>query len=566
MASEPLIGSKTKGFQLSRGGIRIKFPSTTSTSTSTSINTVIPLSTQLAFTRHEIPGQTYKEIVDRAIKTVSPGTSMYNTLLKEESQAIARAEEEGRTLRKLTAQAKAASTQGNTVEDAINLYNFWVGEYESYAASDPEYAMQALINASNARNQAESRSATGQSKYMTSTAKELSNQWKAEDAEFANNIRDIKKNVSNYGYVYIPATNKDGTIKYNKDGTVKFNKVSEQGYVLAQQYQAWVQLDKDRAFYLSQLPELDAKMPEAYSSAGLANKIDKENGLQELLDEQTAVFKSAPGMFVPIADAKTGDITNKVIPPDLFPIVGELADRTTTQFYGNYLKDEYGVYHKLNYVQTGVDEAGEATYKATANILTPDGRWVAISSDVLAERSITQDTNFYSEGSADPIRKLDDVGLKGRMALTGADITNPQFAEDVLNYSPEVSINVARKIKEGPMTMAEMEPETPISIQKQALAEVAKPLPMLTPIQSMAMPKIPPAPVNNLMQPPTLTMAQPQANQPQPLTTPATVAKPISLPSGWELDASGKLVQKKTSSSPWGPSHLTNPLPTWWNK
>src|SRR3990167_894425 len=77
----------------------------------------IPLELELAFGRGEIPGRSYKEIVDQAIKVAAHNTSLYNQLLKEQSKAIKalrneeeRAITEGRKIRRLQSEAKAATT------------------------------------------------------------------------------------------------------------------------------------------------------------------------------------------------------------------------------------------------------------------------------------------------------------------------------------------------------------------------------------------------------------------------------------------------------------------------
>ena len=187
---QELITSKKSLSSLSGGGIKVKMPGTTSTA-STSINSVLPLEYQLAFNRGEIPGTTYKDIVDQAIKTVSPNTSLYNSLLKEQSQAIAAADKEGKTLRKLQAQAKAASTIGNTTQDAIDLYNFWVSEYYNYANTDPEYATQALINAGNARTTAETRNSAEAKAAESAMNKSIKDNGVDYDATYSIDGKDI---------------------------------------------------------------------------------------------------------------------------------------------------------------------------------------------------------------------------------------------------------------------------------------------------------------------------------------------------------------------------------------
>src|SRR3989304_9333215 len=118
----------------------------------------IPLELELAFGRGEVPGRSYKEIVDQAIKVAAPNTSLYNQLLKEQSKAIKalrdeeeRAITEGRKIRRLQSEAKAATTPNKTVNDAVSLYNFWVGEANrAYGEGDNEYYLTPRRNAGNA--------------------------------------------------------------------------------------------------------------------------------------------------------------------------------------------------------------------------------------------------------------------------------------------------------------------------------------------------------------------------------------------------------------------------------
>src|SRR3990167_4028747 len=159
----------------------------------------IPLEYELAFERGEIPGRTYKDIVDQAIETVRPGTALERQLLREQSSAIRRMNEEqeralkeGRKLRRLQAEVKASSTLGNTANDAVKMYNFWVSEgNKAQQDGDMEYALEAYRNAGNQRTIAESRyaaetkkAAAGYNKGITAQGKEKLAEYKSDDAAF----------------------------------------------------------------------------------------------------------------------------------------------------------------------------------------------------------------------------------------------------------------------------------------------------------------------------------------------------------------------------------------------
>ena len=69
-----------------------------------------------------------------------------------------RAIKEGRKLRRLQAEVKASSTLGNTANDAVSMFNFWINEAKkAEGENDYEYALEAYRNAGNQRTIAEKR-------------------------------------------------------------------------------------------------------------------------------------------------------------------------------------------------------------------------------------------------------------------------------------------------------------------------------------------------------------------------------------------------------------------------
>src|SRR3990167_6131301 len=376
----------------------------------------IPLELELAFGRGEIPGRSYKEIVDQAIKVAAPNTSLYNQLLKEQSKAIKalrneeeRAITEGRKIRRLQSEAKAATTPNKTVNDAVSLYNFWVGESNrAYGEGDNEYYLTAVRNAGNAsdtirvseealqreQEALQRKSTASYNKYVSQTAKSLANMWNQEDQEFTQRLADADRLYN------------ERKITSDMKNKLKSKLVGE-----------WVKINESRATYLQSEPDLEERMPEKFSLLGSSDKLNTEfgEGKPGLYDLKIQVDRPLKGSFVSIADPVKGVVDDEIAPADL---------RT------DYIQDEYGTFHKLEaFVDT--DEG----FVAVFNVLRPDGSIVKVYSQPLEtkEEFLPGVTPMFFEG--DPNNPIMDLGeidgkLSGRLALTGANINDPAHLRD----------------------------------------------------------------------------------------------------------------------------------------
>lgn len=442
MAAEPLISSKRfggggglgvmQGAALPLGGYGRAGQTATSP---------IPLEYELAFERGEISGRTYKQVVDQALDAVAPGTTMYRTLMREQSQAMRRMEDEeekaireGRKIRKLQAQVRTSSTIGNTYADAVYMYDFWMSEAAKAAKEgDYEYGLEAYRNAGNQSTIADARAralerkgAAAGTKALVAAAKEQKAQWKVEDSVFEQDVRAINE-LTRQGVL--------GTRK-NENG----EDVNERAFLLGRTYQTWKETIEARIDYLEENPELNAKMTEEYSAEGLKFKLEggitrngnEQAGINDLLNDAQRFLEAAPSSLALIANPDKNRVDQVIAPADI---------------KSAYIKDEYGINHKVSFTTIN------GQLLAVSNVLKPDGTIVRVASGPLGSKEYFNPnaTEFYFEGSKTPITRYSSEyhpALDGSLALTGAKIDTIDFIKDVLNIDdPEEIQTVQADIK-----------------------------------------------------------------------------------------------------------------------
>ncbi len=365
MARE-LITSKSKGFKLRSGGYSLGGGGGSSAS---SLNNLINLPTQLAFNRGDIPGTSYADIVAQALERAIPGTTVYNALLKEQSQAISRIRseaekslEEGRKLRRLQAEAKAASTPGKTANDAAAIYNFWINEANKASQDgDAEYMAIALRNAGNARDLAEKRYETegnkaesANKKAINAELKQVYNEWQTEDSVYKKKLREIDES-------------------YQK-GVISGGEADSLLYQLNAVYSSTVE---DRKKYLGELASLDINsmggkdiqtLTESYSVLldGKTDSTGKQTspGLIEVSQKQADRISNAD-RFVDIVEPKL----DKGYPTGEYQVTrrdrGAISSVDPTS--GVFVRDDFGRYIFLNKEDSG----NKAFY--TGFTIAPDG-------------------------------------------------------------------------------------------------------------------------------------------------------------------------------------------------
>jgi len=379
----------------------------------------IPLEVELAFERGEISGRSYKSVVDKALEVVRPGTSMERTLLREQSAASRRVQDEqeraineGRRLRKLQAQTRVNSTAGKTYEDAVSMYNFWINEGQrAEREGDVLYAAEAYNNASSQRSIAESKASASGQKFYRETAKELGKKWKSEDAAFEQDVKAIN-DWTRQGLLGRRVTEKGET-------------VNERSYILAKTYQDWKAKIENRIRYLEANPDLNAKMNSGNNVTGLRFKLEggitsqgnDQLGINDLFNDAKRLLATAPSTLALVANPEKNTVEEIIAPADI-------------KF--GYIKDEYGINHKLDIVKI------DGGYVAVANVLRPDGTVVRVVSDPATSRDGFNPAqhSFFFEGGKQ-VTNLNAYGkyFEGRLGLTGADISSPEFIQDVLNIS-----------------------------------------------------------------------------------------------------------------------------------
>lgn len=333
-----------------------------------SLDSFIPLQTQLAFNRGEIPGSTYGDIVKQAMERAVPGSSVYNQLLKEESQAVSKARKEGRTLRELQVESKVANTPGNTAQDSVDIYNFWVKEaQQAIKDGDQEYYLTALKNAGQARDTAEKRAKAESNKYVSASKKvqqeELKaqyNEWQTDDNAYKKGEREIEEN-------------------YQK-GIISGN---DRDVLLYQLDAVYSQQIKQRKQYLGDLQQADINsmgghdvqtLTQSYETALDGNLSGTDTGLNgKIADVSYRV--NHPDDFVDVVQPKkedgfyTGETESLRLPRS--------AITSTPSSDGVFIRDDYGRYIKLELKGAGedqyyegfaVDPTGKVVHLVTNNV------------------------------------------------------------------------------------------------------------------------------------------------------------------------------------------------------
>ena len=327
----------------------------------------IPLEYELAFERGEIPGRTYKDIVDQAIETVRPGTALERQLLREQSSAIRRMNEEqeraikeGRKLRRLQAEVKASSTLGNTANDAVSMFNFWINEAKkAEGENDYEYALEAYRNAGNQRTIAEKRSlaeskrgtASG-NKAQTQAVRDQFSEFDAEDEQHKTVLRIIDET-------------------YQQNGQTGL----ESDQFLAEEYNTRVKELKNRMSILQDLQR------QGLSSAN-QKSVDNElrSTIELLKGDPTETGEGRLG-----AEDLLGFVQQRVNNPDSYgdfvvkktinTDVGQqevfsVERRTIPPDTKKFIKDEQGRYIELQKV---INEDGSVSLLAQSPYTNPDG-------------------------------------------------------------------------------------------------------------------------------------------------------------------------------------------------
>jgi hypothetical protein len=301
----------------------------------------IPFEYELAFERGEISGRTYKQVVDAALDSVAPGTTMYRTLMREQSQAMRamqqeeeRAAKEGRKLRKLQAQTTVASTLGNTYEDAVYMYDFWIKEGKrAERTGDIEYALTCYRNAGNQRTIADKR-ATALERKGAAAGKKLETQeakaWIAENKfEDASHIRKIEEIEAMY-----------------QKGELRGNEYEE--HLLEEYNTRRIELT-DR---MTQLEELQAAGIYTLAGNNVANMVETaRKELEEGTEENPGIDEWLNKLNTMQLEANKGkyiDVVSEKIEDDL--PTGEFeVDRRRMPEGGmtEYMQDELGRYHQI---------------------------------------------------------------------------------------------------------------------------------------------------------------------------------------------------------------------------
>lgn len=417
MAKEPLIGSRTKGFLLKGRGYSLGGGS----SDSSSLEQFLSLPTQLAFNRKEIPGTSYKDIVDQALERAVPGSRAQAALLKEESQAIARIKDEaesalkeGRRLRQLQAEATAAQTPGKTANDAFGIYKFWINEANTASQEgDVEYATIALRNAGNARDLAEKRSQVegnkGEASYKKEQNKQLAslyNEWQIDDNAYKKAVREIDKNYQNGVY-----SGKVGDTLLYQLNTVYSQKISERKKFLGEL----------AANDINSLGGKDVQtLSETYDKTlnGNFNETGKQTSMGLIdITNQIAERINNSNKYADVVETKFDSVTGQ---PSGYSIERKLKPAGDSGVA--FIRDDFGRYVPLSIVDT---PDGKSHYEA----FVPDqnGNLTKIhSSDFNSKEQA-------NKGALEGISLIDQSGrkLNNYSAFVGGPQANDQF--DVFN-------------------------------------------------------------------------------------------------------------------------------------
>lgn len=369
MARQALIGEGTKGFYL-----RPRANSLARFRTSTSVDNYIPLQTQLAFNRGDISGSSYKAIVDRALAS-APGAAQ-RSLLIEQSKAMAKAESEGRRLRLLKAEAKAAQSPGKTYQDAVDLYDFWVKEYNTAVQEgDQEYALTALKNAGNARDIAQRKGSATSRSGGTKYAKELQGEIDRTNNDFRDSVKKARQ-------------------EYELDGNG--NKFDQ---ALSLAYSVRINGDENHYGYEDIIQELKNKKREGINTLG-GTSIDK---LLIRYDKELNGSINDQGEITGGIMEKVRELQNRMANHDQYIDVLRLDKQGTPtlnrELAGSpdlYVLDEYGRRIPVTQDNTDqVDKQGNKLVVLTATSADRDGRIVKITSDPVSPTTPLGQVTFH---------------------------------------------------------------------------------------------------------------------------------------------------------------------------
>lgn len=441
-----LIGSRTKGFFLKGGGYSLGGSSSRTTDTS-SLEQYLSLPTQLAFNRKEIPGTSYKDIVDQALEKAVPGSKAQTALLKEESQAISRIQDEaetalkeGRKLRQLQAEATAAGTPGKTAGDAYGIYNFWINEANQAAQDgDMEYATIALRNAGNSRDLAEKRSQVEANKGEAAGKKELNkqlaaeyNNWQKDDNAYKSGLREIDDSY------------KKGLVSGRDADYLKSVIYAKQGMDLS-----------ERKKFLGELAANDINSMGGKDVQTLSESYDKtlngnfnDSGKQTspgIINQSDTLFQRSKDSnnYVDVVQPKM----DQGYPTGEFEVVRKdrgfinSVDNST----GVYVRDDFG-----RYIELKAEDTANGKVKYTGYTIDPNGGVVSISTNEVdpTKQQGAAGLQLFVGDSKNPVSDYSAFG--GGQAKDQYNIFGKQnddtFLQDNYHLAPE-QIAQARQLK-----------------------------------------------------------------------------------------------------------------------